>query len=317
MACCGFEASQVVAADVIIGPYKVLEMLGEGASSRVYAAEHLENGSRVALKVLHDRHATNLTKTMRFILECELLGRLQHPNIVRLIEHSCGAGFVRYAVLELLGGETLRDRLVRDGELSLRETIDIAIQLAAALQAVHDAGLIHCDVKPDNINISPAGPLAMCPRTVKLFDFDAAHWVDSTTTRSAAIMPHGAVVGTPGYMAPEQEQGASIDYRIDIYAFGVVLYEMLTGASPFQATTLADRVRTALFAAPKPLRAYDHLRKLPRSVETLVRACLERAPDRRPDSMAAVLLCLKDIALDLQIAETTEPTSVNDRVLAA
>lgn len=283
--------------EVVVGPYRVLEVLGEGASSRVYSAEHLEDGRRVALKVMLPCHRESLTKMMRFALECELLSRVQHPNVVQILEH--GQCSERYAALELLSGETLRERLVREGTLSLRETLEIALQLASALQAVHETGVIHCDVKPDNVHLSAAGLVGSGDVCAKLFDFDAARWIDEHTGASAAILPAGAVLGTPGYMAPEQEQGVDVDHRADIYAFGVTLYEMLTSASPYARTTLGDMVRAKLFGTPKSLRSFSHLSELPPSLDALVRACVERVPDKRPGSMAEVRALLRDAALDV------------------
>ena len=292
------HAESHAAVDVVVGPYRVLEVLGEGASSRVHVAEHLEDGRRVALKLMLPCHGDSLTKIMRFQLECELLERLQHPNVVRLVER--GSSGERYAALELLEGETLRQRLVRESVLSLCDSLQIATQLADALEAVHAAGVIHCDVKPDNLFLTPSGPVGGDGVTVKLYDFDAARWMDKTTGRSAAILPHGAVLGTPGYMAPEQEQGAYVDHRADIYAFGVIMYEMLTNACPYgQTTSFSDMVRTRLFGTPKPLRAFRHLNELPSSVDALVRQCIERCPEKRPRDMACVSGRLREAVLDL------------------
>ncbi len=284
---------------LLVGPYRLIEMLGEGASSRVYAAEHLEHGSRVALKLLQERHGDSLTKVMRFMLECELLGRIRHPNVVGIIERGETTSRERFVALELLDGETLRDKLFHDGVLSLQEAVDIGLQLARGIEAVHAAGVIHCDIKPDNVSLGVGAGFSNY--AVKLFDFDAARWIDVTTARTTAILPNGAILGTPGYMAPEQEQGVAVDYRTDIYAFGVTLYEMLTGAAPYGGTTLADKVRTCLFAAPKPLRSFRHLEaEVPSDFEALVRACLERSPERRPASMAVVIERLESIARQLR-----------------
>ena len=298
------RAESDVAVDVVVGPYRVLEVLGEGASSRVYVAEHLEDGRRVALKLMLPCHGDSLTKIMRFQLECELLERLSHPNVVRLIER--GHCEERYAAIELLQGETLRERLVRESVLSLRDSLQIAIQLADALDAVHAAGVIHCDVKPDNLMLIPGGHIDSV--SVKLYDFDAARWIDKGTGRSTAILPHGAILGTPGYMAPEQEHGGHVDHRADIYAFGVVMYEMLTNACPYgQTTSFSDMVRTRLFGTPKPLRAFRHLNELPSSVDALVRRCIERAPEKRPHDMTEVSAMLRDVALDLEeVGEMTQ-----------
>lgn len=300
-----------LALDVVVGPYRILEVLGEGASSRVYVAEHVEDGRRVALKLMLPCHGDSLTKVMRFMLELELLERLDHPNVVQLIERgTAGPANERFAAMELLEGETLRERLHRERVLSLRDSLQIGMQLASALEAVHAAGVIHCDVKPDNLFLTPAGFGSSAH--VKLFDFDAARWVDKGTGRTAAILPQGAVLGTPGYMAPEQETGARVDHRADVYAFGVVMYEMLTNAAPYgETTSFSDMVRTKLFGGPKPLRAFRHLNELPKAFDALVRRCLERDPAKRPADMTEVLGMLRDIALDLG-----QMSDADDRIAA-
>jgi serine/threonine protein kinase len=280
------------AADVVVGPYRLLEVLGEGASSRVYAAEHLGHGHRVALKIMLEQHSSSLTKVMRFLLECELLERIRHPNVVALLDRSENGATERFTVLELLEGETLRDKLFREGLMSPHEAVEIGLQLASALETVHAAGVIHCDVKPDNVSIDTD---RFGRPTVKLFDFDAARWIDRTTLRSTAILPAGAVLGTPGYMAPEQEQGCAIDHRADIFAFGATMYELLTGAAPYVQTTLMDKIRTCLFAAPKSLRSYPRLRNIPATFDALIRSCVERAPEKRPSNMTDIITQLREI----------------------
>lgn len=292
-----FGCIEPQSSDVVVGPYRVLELLGEGASSRVYLAEHVDDGRRVALKLMLPCNGDSLTKIMRFTLESELLQRLTHPNIVRVLDR--GECRERYVAMELLSGETLRDRLVRESVLSLRDSLSIAMQLARALEAVHAAGVVHCDIKPDNVHLSPSGPFGT-GTAVKLYDFDAARWTDQSTGRTTAILPHGAVLGTPGYMAPEQEQGGYVDHRADIYALGVVMYEMLTCAAPYgQTTSFSDLVRTKLFGTAKPLRAFRHLAELPPAFDALVRRCIERAPEKRPADMAEVIAMLRDVALEL------------------
>ena len=254
-------------------------------------------GHQVALKVMLEQHASSLTKVMRFFLECELLGRVHHPNVVGILDRSEYSSLERYSALELLEGETLRDKLFRDGALSLHGALDVGIQLASALEAVHAAGVIHCDVKPDNIHIDA---VHFGRPVVKLFDFDAARWIDRVTQRSTAILPAGAVLGTPGYMAPEQEQGTAIDHRADIFAFGATLYELLTGAAPNVQTTLMDKIRTCLFAALDSLRSFPRLRTIPESFDALIRSCVERAPEKRPTSMSEIIGQLRGIAAILR-----------------
>lgn len=294
--------------DSVLGDYRLLQTLGEGASSRVFAAEHVPSGRRVALKILLETHDASITRVMRFLLEMQLIARIQHDHVVRLVDVVNIHARHKHAVLELLEGETLRSRLTREGVLAPREVVRIGGQLASALASVHAAGVIHCDVKPENVFLAaqPSGPTS-----VKLFDFDAARWIDLSTARPTAIVPSGAILGTPDYMAPEQEQGDDVDYRADVYAFGVTLFEMITGETPYSAATFGDRVLARIFNAPKAPRSFRDLPyEIPESLNALVLRCVERSRDRRPATMNDVSLELLAIAAELDRTDPTAPLDI-------
>ncbi len=232
--------AQTVRPGTVLGPYEIEAPLGHGGMGQVFSAIDRRLGRKVAIK-LSSEHFID-----RFAREAKAISSLNHPHICTL--HDVGPN---YLVMELVEGETLAARLKR-GKLSIAQSLEYAGQIAAALAAAHAKGIIHRDLKPGNIMISPSG--------VKVLDFGLAKTAgDETITASQAVM------GTPGYMAPEQREGKPADARTDIYAFGCVLHEMLTGARPNSGPRIPSR----------------HLEKI-------VSGCLETDPDRRPQSIAAL-----------------------------
>ena len=207
-----------------LGPYEIVAPIGAGGMGEVYKARDTRLGREVALKILPAEVANDPTRRQRFELEARAVAALNHPNIVAI--YDVGEG---YMVSELLVGEPLRG-----GKLGLRQTIDIAVQIASGLAAAHDAGIVHRDLKPDNILLTRDG-------RPKILDFglakvQASHTSsddETVTVRTEA----GVVMGTPGYMSPEQVRGLVADHRSDIFSFGVILYELLAGRRAFQAQT--------------------------------------------------------------------------------
>jgi serine/threonine protein kinase len=217
-----------------LGPDEVIARLGEGGMGEVYRARDTKLNRDVALKVLPDSFANDLDRLARFQREAQVLASLNHPNIAHIhgLEESNG---VRALVMELVEGEDLAQRLTR-GAMPIDEALPIAKQVAEALEAAHEQGIIHRDLKPANIKLRPDG-------TVKVLDFGLAKALERarTSAANATISPTismhatqaGIILGTAAYMSPEQARGRAVDRRADIWAFGVVLYEMLTGSQPF------------------------------------------------------------------------------------
>lgn len=245
-----------------LGPYEVIALIGKGGMGEVYRAHDPRTGRDVAVKVLLDGIH------QRFQREVRVVASLNHPNICTL--HDVGPN---YLVMELVDGSTLSECL-RAGPLPVEEAVQIARQIGLALEAAHEKGIIHRDLKPANIKIRLDG-------SVKVLDFglaklehasepEAADSATETLDRTEA----GAILGTAGYMAPEQASGSPADKRVDIWAFGVVLYEMLTGAQLFHGATVTDTLRQILTKEPD-------LTPVPRRVRPLIRRCLERDPRRR------------------------------------
>jgi serine/threonine protein kinase/Tol biopolymer transport system component len=251
-----------------IAHYRIVSKLGEGGMGAVYLATDTKLNREVAIKVLSDVLANNPDYLARFTREAQLLASLNHPNIA--IIHGVED---RALVMELVPGATLEERIAA-GPIPLDEALGIARQIAEALEAAHEKGVIHRDLKPANVKVTPEG-------VVKVLDFGLAKAADPATSASAANSPTltmpatqaGMIMGTAGYMAPEQAAGKPVDKRADIWAFGVVLYEMLMGGRLFEGETVAHTLAAVL-------RAEIDLGKLPALTPPAIRRLLRRCLDR-------------------------------------
>jgi serine/threonine protein kinase len=259
-------------------------VLGEGGMGTVYEAEHLVIGRLVALKVLHPGFTSESEAVRRFRHEARAAGSIGHPNICEIYDVGELEDGGPYLVMERLHGETLADRIERDIALPLADVVDVALQVLSALAAAHEKGIVHRDVKPDNIFL--AQRVGFAP-LVKLLDFGISK---NAALDDLRLTRTGAVMGTPYYMAPEQARGEFIDARIDLYAVGAVLYESLTGRRPFDANELAELLRQVLFDEPRPMR--DLRPSVPRPFEFVVRRALAKERTERfqtaPEFMAAL-----------------------------
>jgi len=252
-----------------LGHYEILEPLGVGGMGEVYRARDTKLDRDVAIKVLPEDFATDQDRLARFEREAKLLAALNHNNIgaIHGLEESDG---VRFLVLELIEGETLEQRLVK-GALPVAEALDIARQIAEALEAAHDEGIIHRDVKPANVLLTGRGG-------VKVLDFGIAKntaldVATGETARVTSLTMDGTLMGTPPYMSPEQIRGEEADKRADIWSFGCVLYEALTGKRAFDRETVADTLAAIIERHPD----YDTVPPdVPPSIRQLVRRCLEK-----------------------------------------
>jgi serine/threonine protein kinase len=240
-----------------IGPYEIIGVLGAGGMGEVYRAKDARLDRYVAIKVLPAIVSADLDRRARFEREAKAIAALSHPNILAI--HDIGQSesadaressrpFL-YAVTELLEGETLRDRLSAHGALPVRKAIDVAVQVARGLAAAHDRGVVHRDLKPENLFLVKDGQ-------VKILDFGLARQTapagsgSGATETVAAMTDPGTVMGTVGYMAPEQVRGGSVDARTDLFAFGAVLYEILSGHRAFQRETAAETLTAILREDP-------------------------------------------------------------------
>lgn len=299
----------VLAPGLRVGPYEIVAPLGAGAMGDVYRACDTKLNRDVALKVLPERFALDPDRAARFTREAQLLATLSHPNIGALygLEESNGA---QALVLELVDGPTLADRIAA-GPMSIDEAMPIARQIAEAVEAAHEKGIIHRDLKPANIKIARNG-------MVKVLDFGLAKVWDGAAQAELSASPRltatglgeGTLLGTPAYMSPEQARGQPLDRRTDLWSFGCLLYEMLTGRPPFAGDTISDTLAAILDREPDwtALPA-----DTPAPIRRVLRRCLEKDRRRRLDSASDARLEIDD-AIAFPAAETLAPPATPSRV---
>ncbi len=286
--------------------YDVTALIGEGGMGQVYQARDTKLNRQVALKILPEAFAADPDRLARFQREAQVLASLNHPNIAAIygLEE---ADDTRALVLELVEGPTLEDR-IKQGPLPIDEALPIAKQIAEALEAAHEAGVIHRDLKPANIKVRADG-------TVKVLDFGLAKALDTTPegdpslspTLTAAATQMGVILGTAAYMSPEQARGKTVDRRADIWAFGAVLYEMLTGQRAFPGEAMADVVGRIIERNPD----YDTLSPdVPASIRQLTRRCLEKDQRER-------LRDIGDARIEIKQALVTPPNDAYRNVYEA
>ena len=299
----------LLAAGSRVGPYRIVAPVGAGAMGEVYRACDTKLNRDVALKVLPERFALDPDRAARFMREAHLLATLNHPNIAAIygFEESNGA---QALVLELVDGPTLADRIAR-GPISLGEALTIARQIAEALEAAHEKGIIHRDLKPANIKITRDG-------VVKVLDFGLAKVWEGAPQSDLAGSPRltatdpgqRTVLGTPAYMSPEQARGQSVDRRSDIWAFGCVLYEMLTGRAAFAGDTISDTIAAILEREPDGAALPA---TVPAAMRTLIRRCLEKDARRRIADISVARFVLDDPASAASAAAPGSSTAISPR----
>ena len=275
-----------------LGPYEILSPLGAGGMGEVYRATDTNLKRQVAIKVLPASVAADSDRLARFQREAEILAALNHPNIAHIhgLEKSDGTVAL---VMELVEGPTLADRVAK-GAIPIDEALPIARQIAEALEAAHEQGIIHRDLKPANVKVRLDG-------MVKVLDFGLAKALDpassenANATNSPTLGMHatyaGVILGTAAYMSPEQARGKPLDKRTDIWSFGCVLYEMLTGRSPVAGETTSDTIAAILEREPDWTVLPD---ATPFAIRRLLQRCLEKDPRRRRHDIADVRIELED-----------------------
>ncbi|MFC1652587.1 protein kinase [Planctomycetota bacterium] len=282
-----------------IGSFEIVEMIGRGGMGVVYRARDTKLDRSVAIKSLPAKLVDDPTSRARFQREARLLASLNHPNIAaihHIVEPDERSG---YLILEYVPGETLAQRIARE-PLTLEETLSIGYQVAKAVSAAHDKSVIHRDLKPGNIMITPEG-------MVKVLDFGLAKASASKTiTQKTTVTQPGRVLGTPAYMSPEQARAKDTDHRTDIWSFGCILYEMLTGHLPFEGETATDTLARIIEREPD----WELLpEETPANIRTLLRRCLEKDPRQR-------LRDIGDAAIEIKETLTLPTTATGARPTA-
>ena len=286
--------------------YEIVAHLGAGGMGEVYKARDPRLNRMVAIKVLHADRVADPTRKQRFIQEAQAASALNHPNIVVIHDISSQDG-VDFMVMECVEGKTLDALIPRQG-MRLGDALKVAIQLADALTKAHAAGIIHRDLKPSNVMVSDSGH-------VKLLDFGLAKLTDETplseddATRTKRLeTEEGSIMGTTAYMSPEQAEGRKLDVRSDIFSFGSVLYEMVTGNRPFEGGTRMSILSAILKEEPKPLAG------VPADLEKIIRRCLRKDPARRFQHMDDLKVALEEVREDSESGRLpAQPRKSNGR----
>ena len=304
-------------ADQSVGPYTIVRELGRGGMGVVYLGCDTRLDRQVAIKALPEHLAQDPDRLARFEREARTLAQLTHPNVAGIygVEEHEGA---RYLVLEYVEGETLAARLDR-GALPVDEALEIAVQIAAGVEAAHEAGVIHRDLKPGNVIVTAEGKAKVLDfglaRTEEASSSSTQMSPNSPTLTSPAVqhsptMP-GVILGTAAYMSPEQARGRTVDKRTDIWSFGVILYEMLTGVCPFIGETVSDSIGAVLHKGVE-------LDRLPSTTPAMVRHVLKRCLER---DKATRYRDIGDVRIELEHGDSTgsaaEPSAAPIRQGAA
>jgi eukaryotic-like serine/threonine-protein kinase len=316
---CPFDGSRLVVAHcevgvdplvgtTIDGRYEVIRIIGEGGMGTVYEVRHKMLGRAFAMKVLRRDIAREKDLAARFINEAMATGAIKHPHIVSITDFGRLVDTTPFFVMEMLVGRTLAHVLKEAGALDMPRAHEILLQIAGALAQAHEAGVIHRDLKPENVFLSRplGGALAGVEDDVKVVDFGAAKVLGSSR-----ITKTGIVFGTPHYMSPEQASGQPVDHRADIYALGVIMYEMLTGRVPFEAETYMGVLTQHMFVRPKPPSTVrpDRARELG-ALEDITLRALEKKPEDRYQTMHGLAADLEKASRGETVARSLRPSSL-------
>ncbi|CAN5582535.1 hypothetical protein BH20ACI3_BH20ACI3_38040 [soil metagenome] len=296
------------------GRYEIRSQLGAGGMGEVYLAQDTKLDRKVALKVLLAEIAHDEDRVRRFVQEAKAASALNHPNILTVYEVGDFEDS-RFIVTEFIKGITLRERLVNE-PLALRETLDVAVQVAAALNAAHEAGIVHRDIKPENIMLRDDG-------LVKVLDFGLAKLSEAVLPQAGGLSKEkrevepeeatrllvktkpGVVMGTVAYMSPEQARGKATNARTDVWSLGVVLYEMLAGKQPFAGETTTDVLAIILHREPAPLDA-----NVPLELQRIIKKALQKNADERYQTIKDLLLDLKHLKRELEFSDELERSHI-------
>lgn len=272
--------SQQLVGTTIAGKYKITELLGEGGMGCVYVGEQQMGTAvrKVAVKTLHKHLSQDQKIKERFARECGTVSELHHPNTIQVFDFGTTPEGLLYIVMEFVKGQSVASVIEKEGPMDPVRVEKILTQVCGSLQEAHEHGIVHRDLKPDNV--------VLCDRAgqkdwVEVLDFGIAKRSSENDPNEAKLTQQGMVLGTPPYMSPEQFTGQPIDGRSDIYALGVMTYEMLTGQLPFEANTAWEWATKHMTAQPKPIEAQPNGNLLPEKIRAAIKRALEKRPEDR------------------------------------
>ncbi|MFH1435327.1 MAG: serine/threonine-protein kinase [Pseudomonadota bacterium] len=286
-----------------IEKYKVISKLGEGGMGVVYEAEHIHIGKKVALKILREDYTQKQDVVERFKQEARSASIIGHPNIIDVTDFGYTYDGRVFFVMEHLEGEDMATVLENNRILPFKRVVKIIKQVCEALDAAHKKRIVHRDMKPENIFIQHAGT---DKETVKILDFGIAK-MSVLDSEGRKLTKTGVVFGTPEYMSPEQAAGKPVDHRIDIYAVGVILYEMLTGSVPFTGDTFMSILSKHIFESVPPLRERNPNLDIPEPLERIIYKCLEKEADNRFQDAVALAKAIESMYLEAEESSIAIP----------
>ena len=272
------------------GRYAVVKLVGEGGMGKVYEVRHLALDRAFAMKALRPDLAREGDLSERFIQEAKTTASVRHPNIVSITDFGRLPDGIPYFVMELLAGETLAKVVKAGGPIPAARAVRIIRQVAGALGAAHAAGIVHRDLKPENVFLVGGFAGGVLSDDVRVVDFGAAKILGSSR-----LTKTGIVFGTPHYMSPEQASGTAVDHRADIYALGIIMYEMFTGRVPFEADTYMGVLTQHMFVAPLPPSQVSSAARDLGALEEITLRALEKKPEDRYASMADLVAAIDDV----------------------
>ncbi|MDQ3750260.1 MAG: protein kinase [Acidobacteriota bacterium] len=297
------DETKSLKADSLLGHYRIVKKLGAGGMGEVFLAQDTKLDRKVALKILPPEFAADADRMNRFVREAKSASALNHPNIIIIHEIGESEG-THFIATEFIDGTTLSE-YAKNKPFKFKSVLEIAIQIASALDEAHSAGIVHRDIKPDNVMIRSNG-------LVKILDFGIAKLSGSTSqpsldeeaaTAIKSTSP-GMIFGTANYMSPEQAKGKEVDARTDIFSFGVVLYEMISGKLPFEGETAMEMIGAILKDEPKPINNSD----VPPEIKKIIGKCLRKDRNERYQTIKDVLIDLRDVKQELEFQNKLERT---------